>query len=165
MKSTIALLGLACGLATWVPALAAEEARLPGPDARIKAQLDALDYEYDVDEDDDYKMVFKVGDSERSQVVYVRSVVESYGEHHVREIWSFGYVSPTEQFSPALANRLLEASGIAKLGGWVKQGKNAVFVVKLAADASQELLDDALTAALVMADEMEAELTPGQDDL
>ena len=145
--------------------VAADEPSSSGPDARIKAQLDALEYEYEVDEDNDFKLVFNIGEEGRSQIVYVRSPVESYGEHQVREIWSPAYHSPTEAFPALIANRLLEDSDTKKLGGWVKQDKYAVFVVKIPANADGEALDDALDAAMAAADEMENELTPGQDDL
>ena len=145
--------------------LAAEEAASSGPDARIKAQLDALEYEYEIDEDNDFKLVFNIGEEGRSQIVYVRSPVESYGEHQVREIWSPAYHSPTDAVPALIANRLLEDSDTKKLGGWVKQDKYAVFVIKIPANADGKALDDALDAAMAAADEMEAELTPGQDDL
>ena len=145
--------------------VAADEPSSSGPDARIKAQLDALEYEYEVDEDNDFKLVFNIGEEGRSQIVYVRSPVESYGEHQVREIWSPAYQSPTESFPALIANRLLEDSDNKKLGGWVKQDNYAVFVVKIPANAGAEALDDALDAAMAAADEMENELTPGQDDL
>lgn len=134
-------------------------------DPRIVAQLDQLDYEYELDEDKDFRLVFAVEDDGRSQVAYIRSPVESYGEHKVREIWSPAYVSPTDAFPALIANRLLEDANDKKLGGWVKQGKYAVFVIKIAADADSKALDDALSAAVSAADEMEAELTPGQDEL
>lgn len=140
-------------------------AQEPGADAAIKAQLAELDYQYEVDEDNDFKLVFEVGEEGRSQVVYILSAVESYGAHKVREIWSPAYESATDDFAAPIANRLLEASNSAKLGGWVKQGRNAVFVVKIPADASKEALDDAISAASGLADEMEAELSPGKDDL
>ena len=155
---------LALCLALSAPLRAQEEPQTAA-DGRIEAQLDALQYEYEVDGDNDFKLAFEVGDSDRSQVVYIRSSVESYGKHEVREIWSPGYVSATEQFPALIANRLLEASSDAKLGSWVKQGKNAMFVVKIAAEASKEDLDDAIEAAITLADEMETELTPGKDDL
>ena len=164
MKPSIILTLFASAVALSVP-LAAEEASPAGPDTRIKAQLDALDYKYEIDEDNDFKMVFNIGEEGRSQIVYVRSPVESYGEHQVREIWSPAYHSPTEAFPALIANRLLEDSDTKKLGGWVKQDKYAVFVVKIPANADGEALDDALDAAMAAADEMENELTPGQDDL
>ncbi len=155
---------LALGLALSAP-LCAQETGKTVPDAGIKAQLAELGYEYEVDEGNDFKLVFEVGDEGRSQIVYILSTAETYGEHSVREIWSPAYVSPTEDFSGPVANRLLEASNSAKLGGWVKQGKNAMFVVKIPSGASKDELDDAIDAAVRLADEMESELTPGKDDL
>ena len=152
------------GLALSLPAHAQDPVK-PAADAGIKAQLAELDYQYEVDEDNDFKLVFEVGEEGRSQIVYVRSPVESYGEHQVREIWSPAYHSPTESFPALIANRLLEDSDNKKLGGWVKQDNYAVFVVKIPANAGAEALDDALDAAMAAADEMENELTPGQDDL
>jgi hypothetical protein len=158
-------LALILGFLLAVPSHAEVKEARPGPDPAIKAQLEALDYKYQIDEDGDFKLVFEIGEEGRSQIVYVLSTVESYGELEVREIWSPAYTSPTEQFPAVIANRLLEASNQAKLGGWVKQGKNAIFVIKIPADASKDVLDDATTAAMELADEMENELTPGQDEL
>lgn len=162
--SLAALLAPTFSLLPCLPAHAQEPGK-PAADAGIQAQLAALDYQYELDEDNDFKLVFEVGEEGRSQIVYILSTVQTYGEHKVREIWSPAYESPTDDFAAPIANRLLEASNSAKLGGWVKQGRNAVFVVKIAADASKESLDDAISAASGLADEMEAELSPGKDDL
>jgi hypothetical protein len=162
--SLASLLASGLGLALSLPAHAQDPER-SAADAGIKAQLAELGYQYELDEDNDFKLVFEVGEEGRSQIVYILSAVESYGEHKVREIWSPAYESPTDDFAAPIANRLLEASHSAKLGGWVKQGRNAVFVVKIAADAGKEALDDAISAASGLADEMEAELSPGRDDL
>ncbi|RMH94801.1 hypothetical protein EBB59_00445 [Lysobacter pythonis] len=143
-----------------------EPAAKPAPDAHVAAQLKALDYKYEVDEDGDFRLVFDVdSESKRNQLVFIRSAVETYGELKIREIWSPGYAGSGEQLPQAVANRLLEASMANKLGGWGKQGNNAVFIIRLPADADQEALDTALTAAIHSADEMEAELTPGKDEL
>lgn len=135
-------------------------------DPQLKRQIEELKYEYEIDEDGDYKLVFAVDDKDkRSQVVFVRSPVETFGGHRIREVLSPGYKSPTPDFSAAVANRLLSAGQDSKLGAWVKQDNYAVFVVKISASASTGELDDAITAAMLSADEMEAELTPGKDDL
>ena len=162
--SLASLLASGLGLALSLP-VHAQDSGKSSADAGIKAQLAELDYQYEVDEDNDFKLVFEVGEEGRSQIVYILSAVESYGAHKVREIWSPAYESPGDDFAAPIANRLLEASNSAKLGGWVKQGRNAVFVVKIAANASKEALDDAISAASGLADEMEAELSPGKDDL
>lgn len=162
--SLASLLASGLGLALSLPAHAQESGNSTA-DAGIKAQLAALDYQYEVDEDNDFKLVFEVGEEGRSQIVYILSAVETYGEHKVREIWSPAYEAAGDDFAAPIANRLLEASNSAKLGGWVKQGRNAVFVVKIPADAGKEALDDAISAASGLADAMEAELSPGKDDL
>ena len=64
------------------------------PDRAVGRLLDSLDFPYEVDEDGDYKMVFDAGD-DRTQLVFVRSSVEKFGSHHVREIWSPAYRSAT----------------------------------------------------------------------
>jgi len=132
------------------------------PDKAVAKTLDALGYQYEVDEDGDYRMVFET-EGERSQLVYVRSAVEEFGAHKVREIWSPGYQSSTDAFSAAVANRLLQDANDSKLGGWVKQDRVAMFVVKIEAGASAEALGDAVDAAVRSADAMELELT-GKDD-
>ena len=104
------------------------------PDPQIKRQLEELKYEFEVDEDGDYKLVFDVGGSteKRSQLVYVRTPVESYGTLRVREIWSPGYKSTDKDFPASVANRLLDGHPGQQAGAWAKQDEYAVFVVKLA---------------------------------
>ena len=134
-------------------------------DPAVRQLLDKLGYKYEVDDEGDYRLTFGLDDDKdgRSQLVFVRSPVETFGSHKVREIWSPAYQSASDAFPADVANRLLEATQESKLGGWAKQGRYAVFVVKLAADASATELDDAVEVALRSADGMEAELTPGKD--
>lgn len=146
------------GLVGTAPVVAAES----NPDRAVGRLLDSLKYTYDIDDDGDYKLVFDT-DGDRSQLVFVRSAVEKFGSHHVREIWSPGYRSSSAQFPALVANRLLEDSNSSKMGGWVKQGDTAMFVVKVDADASAEQLSDAIDAAIRSADAVELELT-GKDE-
>ena len=128
------------------------------PDKAVGRQLEKLGFNFEVDEDGDYRMVFDLED-DRTQLVYVRSAVEEFGSHAVREVWSPGYTSATDALPVAVANRLLEDSQDAKLGGWVKQERTAMFVVKVNAEATAEQLNDAIDAATRTADAMELELT------
>ncbi|KAF5292105.1 hypothetical protein FQR65_LT20326 [Abscondita terminalis] len=134
---------LACALfasSTALPALAADA------DPAIAKQLKALGYEYEVDEDGDYKLLMATGDDdERSQIVFVRSAVETYGNLRVRELWSYAYKSPSPAFSA---------------------GENAVYVAKILADANAKTLEDSIAAAAHSADAMEIELAddPTSDD-
>ena len=138
----------------------------PQADPAVRQLLDELKYRYDVDDEGDYRLTFGMDEEDdgRSQLVFVRSPVETYGSHRVREIWSPAYLSATDEFPAKIATRLLEATQESKLGAWSKQGRYAVFVVKLAVDASASELDDAVEAALRSADEMEQELSPGKDE-
>jgi hypothetical protein len=131
-------------------------------DPSVARHLDDLEYKYEVDDDGDYKLAFDM-DNGRSQLAFVISAVESFGEMKVREVWAPAYRAINGEFPVDVANRLLEDSHSSKLGGWVKQGDTAVFVVKLAADASRSQLDDAIDFVLRTADQMELELT-GKDE-
>lgn len=133
-------------------------AQAADPDRAVGRLLDGLKYTYEVDEDGDYKLIFDM-ENDRTQLVFVRSSVETYGSHHIREIWSPGYKSPGPQFPALVSNRLLEDSNASKLGAWVKQGEMAMFVVKIDADASAQVLSDAIDAASKSADAIELELT------
>ncbi|WP_442684407.1 hypothetical protein ACSBPQ_07585 [Stenotrophomonas sp. JC08] len=132
------------------------------PDRAVGRLLDGLEYKYEIDEDGDYKLVFDM-ENDRTQLVFVRSSVETFGSHHIREIWSPGYKSPGPQFPALVGNRLLEDSQSSKLGSWVKQDDIAMFVVKIDADASADVLSDAIDAAVRSADAIELELT-GKDE-
>lgn len=147
-----------------VPALAQDAAKA---DPAVGRLLDQLEYEYEVDEDGDYRLVFEVDGAtdKRSQLVYVRSPVETYGTLRIREIWAPGYKAAGKDFPADVANRLLAATQDNKIGAWAKQDEYAVFVVKLPADAAAQALEDAIDAAVTSADRMEAELTPGKDEL
>lgn len=160
---------LAIALLSWsisMPTVAADKASTSATersaDPAVAKQLKGLDYQYEVDDDGDYKLTFDL-DNDRSQLAFVISTVESFGDTKIREVWAPAYRAPEGRFPVEVANRLLEDSQSSKLGGWVKQGDMAVFVVKLAADATAKQLDDALDFVLRTADQMELELT-GEDE-
>lgn len=152
MKAIAAAVLLLCAT-TALPAQAADA------DPGVAKQLKELGYEYEVDEDGDYKVLMATGDDdERSQIVYIRSHVETYGNHRVREIWSYAYQSPADALPAVVANRLLEASNALIIGSWVKQQRSAVYVAKISASATTGELEDGIAAAAVSADAMELEL-------
>lgn len=150
---------LACSLAL----LCAPAARAGEPDPAIKAQLESLPIKYEVDDDGDYKIVFDLGGG-RTQLVWIRSKVETYGSLKVRELWSAGYKLDGKPLSAAMANRLLEHSHGVIMGSWTKQKTFAMFVVKLPVGATAKQLRDAAEAASDAADEIEKEFTAGKDD-
>ena len=143
---------------------AAGPALAGAPDPAVKAQLDSLDIRYDVDSDGDYKVTFDLGKG-RSQVLWIRSAITSYGSLKVREIWSPGYKYSGTDLPPKIANRLLEHSHQLILGGWTKQKQFAMLAVKIPVSATPQQMRDACEAAASAADEMEQEFTPGKDEL
>lgn len=151
---------LACALLLAILPVHAHAAGKAGPEAdpAVASLLEQLGYKYEIDGDGDYKLIMAIEGSERTQMVFVRSPVETYGRHRVREIWSPAYKADGGAFPGAVANRLLEASNDLKLGAWVKNGGYALMVVKIDADAGAEALEQAITAAVTSADEMETEL-------
>lgn len=133
-------------------------------DPLVRRMLDAKGTPFEVDADGDYKITVSYKSEGRTQVVYVRSAVETWGKQRIREVWSYAYQAPSNQFSALVANRLLQASNEVKLGAWVKQKDRALMIVKVDADASAEELDSAISFAAEVADEMEKELTDGGDE-
>jgi hypothetical protein len=133
------------------------------PDAKVKSRLEAAGVPFDVDDDGDFKVLVNYKSEGRTQLVYVRSATETWGKQRVREVWSYAYEAPSETFSALVGNRLLDASYALKLGSWVKQKNRALMVVKVDADASGEDLQEAISFAAEVADEMEKELTDGKD--
>jgi hypothetical protein len=133
------------------------------PDSVVRAQLEKKGTPFEVDDDGDFKITVRI-DDDRTQLVWVRSVVEETDHLRVREIWSPGYRSEGATFPAAVANDLLERSNNLKLGSWVKQDRTAMLVTKISADASADQLDEAIDLTAVAADAVELDLT-GKDDL
>lgn len=133
------------------------------PDAVVKAQLESKGTPFTIDDDGDFQITVNVGGG-RTQLVWVRSVVEATNHQRVREIWSPGYQSEGAAFPAAIANDLLERSNSLKLGSWVKQERVAMLVIKIQADAGADALDEAIDLAASAADAVELDLT-GKDDL
>src|SRR4051794_2017010 len=85
-------------------------------DPRVKAALDQLGYKYELNSDNDYKLVpietTQVGTTAdgkpkwRSNLVYVNSNVEKYGRLEIREVLAPAFLLDGP-VSAELANRLL----------------------------------------------------------
>ncbi|MCA9029492.1 MAG: hypothetical protein KDA69_02385 [Planctomycetaceae bacterium] len=134
-----------------------------GPDKRVKALLDELELKYEVDDDNDFKLVFEVGESGRSQIVWIRSNTEDFRTLEIREIMSPGYVAEGDDIPHYVAIKLLEDNRAKKMGGWQKDGKYAVFVSHIGADLDAETLHNVLIFTVEAADEMEKQLTGEKD--
>jgi hypothetical protein len=142
---------------------AASAAAAGTPDNVIKAQLDSKGIKYEIDKDGDFKVVYDLGGG-RSQLAWVRSTVNTYGSLKIREIWSPGYKSDSNDFPVLIANTLLDKNHEMKLGAWEAQDNMAMFVTKIPADANADQLIDALELTVNSADAVEKEISGDKDE-
>ena len=150
-------------------------------DPRVKAALDQLGYKYELDSNNDYKLIpietRQVGTSAdgkpkwRSNLVYVDSNTEKYGTLEIREVLAPAFLLDGP-LSADLANRLLRENNAVKLGAWrviiVNNGKNAgkrlvMFVAQISASSDAESLRLAIKSVILIADRMEQEITNADD--
>lgn len=135
----------------------------PKHDVRVARILEAEEIKFEIDSDGDFNVTFDVGGG-RSQMAIIMSNTSEYRNFEIREILAIGYRGATDQFPASVANQLLEDTYPKKLGAWAKQGKLAVFIVRVDADADAESLVSALKLTLEAADEMEEKLTGDTDE-
>jgi hypothetical protein len=150
------------------PALDAQVGRsAPTPDARIAAALEAIGIDSEIDADGDYKLMLQVDDeSERTQIVYVISSTERYGNLEIREIWAPAFKTGG-RLDDDVARQMLAANERMKLGAWRLYGEDddqmAVYAVQIDADANTEAMRSALQIVVQVADAEELKQT-GKDD-
>lgn len=135
-------------------------------DPRVQKILDEAKLKYEVTSDGDFKLIFKV-DDDRSQVVFINSATESYGDFEIREIWSISMVAGAEGFEPGLLRKMLTDNQRKKLGAWnlitTNEKEYAAFTAKISADLAAKEMLDVVQAVLETADERE-KLELGSDD-
>ena len=156
-------------------------AKKPPSDPRVKAALDEIGYKYELDSNNDYKLVPIQTEQDgttadgkpkfRSQLVYVNSNTEKYGTLEIREVLAPAFLS-NGPLSAAVANRLLRENNSVKLGSWrlvvINSGANAgkylaMYAAQISADSDAESLRLTIKSVILIADRMEKELT-GEDD-
>ncbi len=146
-----------CTAATLILAAVCAPGLAQEADAKLGKLLDRQKLAHEVDADGDYKLTFDVG-AGRSQVVWVRSGVASYGDLVVRQIMSIGADATGETLLPAAADRLLALNAQSKLGGWSRNADRAVFVAQIPADLDGKQLAAAIELVARSADELEREM-------
>ncbi len=139
----------------------------PKPDPRVAAALDAIGIEPEIDADGDYKLTLKVDeDGNRTQIVYVISSTERYGNLEIREIWAPAFKTGG-RLDADVARAMLVTNERMKLGAWRLYGEDddqmAVYAVQVDADANAEAMRSALQIVVAVADAEELKQT-GKDD-
>lgn len=132
------------------------------PDETIVALLEELEYDYEIDEDGDFRLLFEF-DDERSQLVWIRNRTYESGGVAMRDVWSTAFKLPGKYLSVKLSHRLLGESWDGVMGGWALDREHVVYMVKLPAEASAELLDAAIGEAIDQADKLESERSQVDD--
>ena len=143
-----------------------EEVVKPVADARIKAALDRQQIDYEIDEDGDFRVIFTTDDDgDRTQLVFVNSNVEKYGEKlEIREIWSLGYRNDGS-VPPALVKKAAKMSRDYVVGAWEVIGDNRLaLVAKVPANLDDDTLLGTIGSIGRKADAFEKD-TLGTDDL
>lgn len=131
-------------------------------DASVAKKLDLMGTPYTTDDDGDYRVLVSVAD-ERTQLVWVRSMVHETDEQRVREIWTYGLRSDERRIPAHIANRLLSENMDLIVGAWARQEGNAILILKIDADADADTLDEAIDLAAAIGDRMEQRLVTGDE--
>jgi hypothetical protein len=155
----------------------------PPADPRVKGLLDEIGYKYELDANNDYKLVpirteedsGKTGadgkPAMRSQLVYVNSNTERYGSLEIREVLAPAFLLDNPP-SAEIANRLLRENNTVKLGAWrmvvINNGPNkgkwlAMFAAQIAANSDAESLRLTIKSVILIADRMEKAVTNADD--
>ncbi|MCX8111583.1 MAG: hypothetical protein N3E49_00075 [Bacteroidia bacterium] len=133
---------------------------------QIKRILDKAQLSYTVDEEGDFRMTFEVS-NERTQMVFILSKVEQFGEESIVEIWSPAYKGSEVSRETLL---LLSTDGTKrKVGGWeIVYGEGlvyAIFKVKVPLSSLKPTFIRSVCAGVAgVADEIEQQVTGGMDE-
>ena len=135
-------------------------------DRRVRAALDEAGIEFTVDKDGDFKVIMPA-EGTRTQLVFVISQTQEYGNMEIREVWSAAFKTGG-RLDADRANAMLVDNDRKKLGAWRLYGTGAnqlaVFGVHVAADADAETLRNIIKLVVTTADAAEKEQV-GTDDL
>ena len=132
------------------------------PADSFKQKLDQTGLKYEMDKDGDYKILFNVGDTKRTQLVYVSGDTQTIGGLVIRE-----FFAPAAKVSVAVdgakALELLAESHRKKVGSWEIHGDGLNYTAKVSDSISAKDARSLLETIVNIADEAEAKLT-GKDD-
>ncbi len=137
-------------------------------DKKVKKNLDKLGLIYEVDADNDFKMIMAINeDGSRSQLVFVSSKVYSLGGVDVREVFSPAARVPPGGLDAATAHEMLVRNRNTIVGSWAiweeNEAQMLVFSAKIPADMKRSELRDVIDAVAFTADPVE-ELLTGADE-
>ncbi len=136
-------------------------------DKYIKAKLDELKITYEITSKGNFKIIFKVGNSNRTQALVINSKLYTYNDINVREIWSMS--SKIKSLSELSSNSfmLLNKNATYKFGSWQLDNSDNEYYLCFAVRVTERIDGEALKSILEViaktADEMENTLTNKDD--
>ena len=136
-----------------------------GADLRVQSALDDAGLKYTIDDDGDFRLLFGQED-DRSQLVWINSNTEEYGNMELREVWGIGYRAGEDgSLSRTQLLDLLKRNNTYKLGSWrlSSNGQNVIFTITVDADADGETLDTVARYVADLTDELEKDWDGGDE--
>lgn len=134
-------------------------------DNRVISLLNSLGFNYDIDSENDFRLLMDLGDG-RSQEIFINSATNTSRGQEIREVWSIAIVYD-DSIPQEAAQRVLLDSYDKIIGSWyaIQNGESyyLAFCAKIPADASSTYMNSAILAVARGADSMESELADGVD--
>ncbi len=136
-------------------------------DYRVRRALRNAGVNFAVDNNNDFRITWKVGDRGRTQLAFVNSSTESWAGGEWRDVYAYGYKGKALEQEKLV--ELLKFNSTRKIGAWdlLVDNSGTWYLrhrIVLPANASGEELSSASQAVAVVADELEQKLL-GTDDL
>ena len=131
-------------------------------DPVLEAKLKEAKLEYVID--GDYKIIYEWSQDQRSQVVFISGQPEELEGVRLYSVFSPAKVlDEGEALDPALATRLLGENSTYKFGAWELAGRNLFFAGDIPSAASAADIATLVATLAGTADDLEIELSPGED--
>ena len=133
-------------------------------DPALEAKLKEAKLEYVIDGDGDYKIIYEWSQDQRSQVVFISGQPEGLEGVRLYSVFSPAKVlDEGEALDPALAARLLGENSTYKFGAWELAGRNLFFAGDIPSAASAADIATLVATLAGTADDLEIEISPGED--
>lgn len=132
----------------------------PTPASRdgFKQKLDRTGWKYDILENGNYRLVFNVGETRRTQLFYISGGTQSYECLVIREFFAPA-AKVSASVNGARALELMAESHTKKMGSWEIHGDTLMFTAKVSDAIDGEDLRSLMNMIVTVADEAELKLT------
>lgn len=134
----------------------------PPTEDSFKRKLEQTGLKYEIDKDGDYKILFTVGGTKRTQLVYVSGNTQTIDGLVIREFFAPA-AKVSVSVNGAKALELLAESHRKKVGSWEIHGDGLTYTAKVSDSISAKDARSLLETIVNIADEAEVKLT-GKDD-